>query len=285
MIGQKYLLETLKQQIEEDMFPQFTLFVGQKGSGRKTLMREVCHYLDGYTIHELADVKVDTIRDMIDEANKKASSGAKIAYIIPDSENMSLPAKNSILKIVEEPPKGAYFLMSVYSLEDTLDTIKNRAAVCYMRPYSEKEKLKYLDTLKTSISDSEINLILQVSNTLYDVEKLLKSSPGKLQDYATKLIDSFSKSNPSKLLSAIKDIAFKDDAEGYQLDLFWKMCCHVLADKAIEHKGKEGRLYAKLLKQTIEKMGEARQTGVSKEHTFDMWLLDCRKTVKKHGNT
>ena len=280
MIGQIPLLEKIQTQIEDDVFPKFSIFVGAKGMGKKTLMREITTYMPSYEVHELADVKIDTIRGMIDEAVTKASSGAKIIYIIPDSENMSEPAKNSILKITEEPPKGAYFLMSVSDIDYLLDTIRNRAAIFYMRPYSVDEKQKYLDSLKSSINDSERDLILNVSYSLYDIELLLKSSPGELEKYATKLIDSFEKSTPSKLLSSIKDIAFKEDAEGYNLILFWRVCLLILGDR-IKKGSKDDLMYSRLVSKTIEKMGETRFNSVSKEHTFDMWLLDCRKIVRK----
>ena len=44
MIGQKYLKKYVQTLIEEDNFPQFSIFVGPKGSGKKTFMRE---YFDG----------------------------------------------------------------------------------------------------------------------------------------------------------------------------------------------------------------------------------------------
>ena len=170
--------------------------------------------------------------------------------------------------------------MSVASEENLLATIKNRAALYYMRPYSVAEKLEYLDSLKSSLNDSERDLIIEVSNSLYDIEKLLKSSPGELEKYANKLIDSFKKSTPAKLLTTIKDVAFKDDADGYPLEVFWKMCLIVLADKAKAGKD-DATMYSRLMKKTLEKMDETRLNSVSKEHTFDMWLLDCRKIVRK----
>lgn len=284
MIGQKKLYLDIKEMIDHEVFPQFNIFLGGRGCGKRTLMEEIARLMTGYQIHRLDDVKVDTIRDMISEAMSKTGSGAKIVYIIPNAEDMSVQAKNSLLKITEEPPKGAWFLMSANSEEDILATIKNRAAIYHMRPYSRAEKLEYIDSIVASPDDEELKLILKVSNNLSDIDKLLKMSPTKLQSYVEKLIDSLATSTPSKLLASIKDIAFKEESDGYELDLFWRMFIYTCGSKALESTGKNSRMYADLIRKTCERSAETRFSAVSKEHTFDMWLLDCRKIVKSYGN-
>ena len=49
-----------------------------------------------------------------------------IIYLIQDADKMSLGAKNSLLKVIEEPPQQAYFIMELQQIENTLDTIKSR---------------------------------------------------------------------------------------------------------------------------------------------------------------
>ena len=94
MIGQKYLKKYVQTLIEEDNFPQFSIFVGPKGSGKKTFMRE---YFDGIYPE---DNKVDSIRKIIDMAYKVAHK----RFIIPDADDMSNAAKNASC-----PSSSVYF--------------------------------------------------------------------------------------------------------------------------------------------------------------------------------
>ena len=271
MIGQADLLDKLHKLIDADEFPQFSIFIGAKGSGKNTLMQEIAPLISSNVV-TLPDVKIDTIRDMIESANKKAAAGAKIVYIIRDSEQMSLPAKR------------AYFMMSVVNEADLLDTIKNRAAIFRMRPYSLADKQDYLDSCKTRLDDDTESFVLKTANTLYDIEMLLKSNPRELERCANDLIDSFAKDSPARLLNYIKKIAFKTDADGYEPLLFFKVCLVELGHRAYNSNQQRGLMYSMLMKRTMDAMSDFRYSSVSKEKTFDMWILDCRKIVKKYGD-
>ena len=282
MIGQTDLLDKLHKLIETEEFPQFSIFIGAKGSGKNTLMQEIAPLISSNVV-TLPDVKIDTIREMIESANKKAAAGAKIVYIIRDSEQMSLPAKNSILKIVEEPPKGAYFMMSVVNEVDLLATIKNRAAIFRMRPYSLDEKEQYLSNCETRLDDEEAKFVLNTANTLYDIDRLVKMNPGELQKYVKSLIsDILRDKSPAVLLSHSKSISFKYESDGYDFVIVLRMCCEELAERTfgLEDR-KEALMYSRLISETVRKLGDLRYSSVSKEHTFDMWVLDCRKIVRK----
>ena len=44
-----------------------------------------------------------------------------IIYLIQNADRMSLNAKNSLLKLVEEPPNNAYVFMELQQMENTFD--------------------------------------------------------------------------------------------------------------------------------------------------------------------
>ena len=65
MIGQKVLQSRIKQLLENNCFPRFSIFVGPKGSGKKTFVSEVVQTLtDGLYVE--SGIKVDDIRDIIE---------------------------------------------------------------------------------------------------------------------------------------------------------------------------------------------------------------------------
>ena len=108
MIGQKRLKEELNHIWNEGGLPRFMIIAGMKGQGKKTFAKEIAKSLS-YNIAEI-DTKIDSIRSMIETAYSQTSP---IIYLITDADDMSLGAKNSLLKVIEEPPQQAYFIMTL----------------------------------------------------------------------------------------------------------------------------------------------------------------------------
>ncbi len=282
MIGQTEILERLDKQCEEDLLPRFLMFVGPEGMGKKTLMREFAkkHWK---IVIELSDVKVDSIRGMISEAYKLSSP---TVYIIPDADRMSVNAKNSLLKVTEEPPNKATFLMSITSMEQTLETIKSRGTAYYMRPYSVSERLEYIKTLDVAWSERDLKYVMMISNSIYDIVRLSRIDPGELESYAKKLVDNINKVSVANALKTSGKIKFKDDDKGeYELDLLFRACMYVMAEN-IYNESKKPRLkmYRDMMDETMLRMNDLNNLAISKPNTYDMWLLNCRKIMKEYKN-
>ena len=79
--------------IEREKFPRFSIIVGENGMESDNVGRYISCRLDSPCV-VLPDVKVDTIRDMIQQAYK---SHDKLVYIMPNADNMSISAKNAML--------------------------------------------------------------------------------------------------------------------------------------------------------------------------------------------
>ena len=121
------------------------LIVGNKGSGKKTManyvvnkmqQREKIEFGSKCDSYILPDVKVATVREIIEHSYHQKTP---MVYIFPDIDNMSKEAQNSILKITEEPPNKAYFIMTVEDLNNILPTIKSRAFCVFMDKYKKEE--------------------------------------------------------------------------------------------------------------------------------------------------
>ena len=133
MIGQKHLQSRIEQLITDRTFPRFSILVGPKGSGKKTfanwiITKIVRHEALSYS-QVCPDVKIDTIRQIIESAYKTISTNI---YVIPDADTMSNAAKNALLKVTEEPPNNAYFIMTLEDENNTLETIRSRGTVFHM---------------------------------------------------------------------------------------------------------------------------------------------------------
>jgi len=265
MIGQKELKADLKALIERNKYPRFSIFIGQTGSGRKTLAKEIAKKLELQVV-QLPDVKVDTIRSMISEAYKIPY---KYLYIIPNAENMSLAAKNAILKVTEEPPNNAYFVMTVQDESQLLDTIKSRGTIFHMNTYTPSEIGEYADCKDTR----ELEIISSVCEVPGDVDIIRAMDIDAFYRYAEAVVDNIAETSGSNSFKIGAKINFKDDADKYDLRLFWRTFMLVCM-----HKMDESRLkYAKGVQITSQHLQELKITGINRASLFDMWILSIRE--------
>ena len=137
MIGQKRLLSKIDR--IKDNFPRFCIIVGDKGSGKK----EICKYISNLlnTSCMYFDSKIDEVRRVIDMAYQQNNL---MLYVFPDADSMSVAAKNSLLKVTEEPPKNAYFIITLNNLQNTLETIQSRGMVFKLDPYERNDIRDYI---------------------------------------------------------------------------------------------------------------------------------------------
>lgn len=71
-------------------------------------------------------IKVDDIRDIIEEINVKPFESQRRVVYIKDAGLMNVQAQNALLKSLEEPPKSAVFILGVQKKEELIDTILSR---------------------------------------------------------------------------------------------------------------------------------------------------------------
>lgn len=73
-----------------------------------------------------ASVKIDQTRDMQYLANLEAYEGGRRVVIIHQAHTMPPAAANSLLKILEEPPEGLFFILTAPLGDSLLETILSR---------------------------------------------------------------------------------------------------------------------------------------------------------------
>jgi len=83
------------------------------------------------------EIQVEQIRHMAADAYVRPSQAEKKVYIIKDAGTMNIAAQNAALKILEEPPAYAVFILCADSAEALLATVRSRCTV--IRVESEKQ--------------------------------------------------------------------------------------------------------------------------------------------------
>ena len=108
MIGQTNLIKQIDKLFDTDTFPHFCIIAGN--GSREMVATYICNRRMQYAKYKLPDIKIETVRSMIEDAY---TTKDEMFIIIPDADTMSVNAKNALLKVVEEPPKKAYFILTI----------------------------------------------------------------------------------------------------------------------------------------------------------------------------
>ena len=265
MIGQTQKKEQIQNLIYDVKFPRFCLLVGERGSGKTTLAKWIGEMLN--VIIVMVDTDIDSIRDMIDKAY---SIVTPTIYIIANADNMSVPAKNALLKVTEEPPNNARFIMTLTNTENTLATIRSRATVFYMDGYSTEELLQYYHEHYGTGNEPIIKTYCTV---LGDIDLLCSYDCKAFYDYVQTVVEHIDKVSGSNAFKIAQKIDLGSDEEKYDLALFWKAFSGECMVRMKDHPFK----YISGVNVTCKYLSELRIAGVNKQMCFDNWLLDIRR--------
>ena len=74
-------------------------------------------------------IKVDQIRSVAATAYILPSEAEKKVYVLRQAELMNLNAQNAFLKLLEEPPRSAAFILAAASPDSLLPTVRSRCAL------------------------------------------------------------------------------------------------------------------------------------------------------------
>lgn len=268
MIGQKGLIEQL-----QDNLARFSIFAGQKGSGRKILAEYIGAQYG--TIYRVPDVKIETVRWLINEAY---STRVPAVFIIADADNMSTNAKNALLKLTEEPPNNAYIIMTLEDVNNTLETIRSRATVYNMAKYTREELAQFFDEHYKGTDDYK-KLVLDLSDTPGDIILLQhtgeEGNVEKFYKYVEKVFESIGAVSGANALKISQQIALKDtDENKYDLRLFWRAFQKIALSRASEF---EGTKAIQMIQITSRALQDLKIKSVNKAMLFDIWVLDIRR--------
>lgn len=275
MIGQGELLHTLGLIVNSESMPHFIILTGIFGSGRKTIIREVILPKFSDKCVWLSSVDTDSMR-MI---SKKAYELHDTLFVIPDADSMRPSAKNALLKVVEESPNNNYFIMTLENIENTLTTLRSRAAVFSMLPYSSDELLVYAKSKYDDIMGwKERDGVRYVCETPGDVDLLMTYDVSEFLDYVQLVIDNIDKVSGSNAFKIAERVALQEDSSGYDLKLFLRAFMHFCVREYMRESTSKSDIikYGRWIKCTTRCLNDLYITGIHKQSAFDIWILEVR---------
>ncbi len=171
VIGQKTIVNTLKNAISDHHLAQTFLFCGQRGVGKTSCARilaktincfnlsaetEACNqcescvsFNDGRSmnVHELdaaSNNSVDDIRGLIEQVRFAPQLGKYKVYIIDEVHMLSQAAFNAFLKTLEEPPAHAIFILATTEKHKIIPTILSRCQIFDFKRIQLKDVAEHL---------------------------------------------------------------------------------------------------------------------------------------------
>ena len=277
MIGQNNIQDTFNKFIENRTIPRFLILTGVKGSGKYTLAKWLTRQMKAYLVEP--ELSVDAVREVVKNCYK--CSGDTV-YIFRDADRMSAAAKNALLKVTEEPPRQAYFVLTVQNVENALETLRSRGTVIPMAPYTLEQRQEYLDRIleksAKSLDGSVRQIIVCAADNLGQVERYASMDVEELFDFCSLVVDKIGFVTGVNAFKIGQRIKIKEDGDGYEPDLFFQMLNYVIMRRIMEGDGYyDSRVYAKMLRICSKYAQELTLVSVKKDATLDMWILEMRE--------
>ncbi|MBN2406808.1 MAG: AAA family ATPase [Elusimicrobia bacterium] len=92
-----------------------------------------------------AKINIYQVREIIRDASLRAYGRSSKVYIIDDISEASTEALNCLLKVLEEPPAGTFFILVTSRIQALLSTITSRCQRLEFNPLGEEELKRVLD--------------------------------------------------------------------------------------------------------------------------------------------
>ncbi|MFZ1322192.1 MAG: hypothetical protein WAT71_11610 [Ignavibacteria bacterium] len=110
------------------------------------------------------DIRISSIRQMKREIYMTGRSGKKKVFLISRCDMMNPQSANSLLKILEEPPKDSVIILTTSRLNSLLPTIIGRCQKIGFKSIQKKYIINYLKKKKHGISDENAAFFADISD-------------------------------------------------------------------------------------------------------------------------
>ena len=208
LFGMKTFFDQFKKLYHEDKMPSKIILTGKKGAGKSTLAYHIINYIlsineevkyddknfkineknksfklvqnnthpNFYLIdllNEKKNIDIDQIRKLIMYTNKSSFNDLPRFILIDNIENLNTSSTNALLKLIEEPNKGIFFIL-IHNIEkNILPTLKSRC-ISFKINFNFTDNIRILNQLLDENIFDIINFdLINYYNTPGEVIRLI----------------------------------------------------------------------------------------------------------------
>ena len=246
-IGNEKIKEQLSFLEASGHLPHAILIEGETGLGKRTLAREIAQNLfcrgEGerpcghcaqcskvqkgihpdiyeYTAPDRARAfHIETVRDIKRDAFMQPNEADYKIFILGNCQSMSVEAQNAILKILEEPPAYALFLMTVTNKSAMLETVLSRCVVISLDGVPAKQGAAYICAQDATVAYDDALRACEVwgGNIGKAKESLTDGKLAKVNELVNNMAEALLSGSEYRLLTVCSE--FKWDKELLQQTL------------------------------------------------------------------
>lgn len=197
IVGQELAVRILKNSLYLGHYFPVYLCAGQRGCGKTSMARIFaaavnCHALPSFQknpksssvpclicasciamregnhpdfieIDAASHTGVDNIRNIIESSSLLPTMGRKRVYLIDEAHMLSKAAFNAALKILEEPPASALFILATTNPQKIIDTVRSRCFQLFFTPVAHEPLKNHLEFIckqeKIAYTNNALDLI------------------------------------------------------------------------------------------------------------------------------
>ena len=166
------------------------------------------------------ELTVDEIRRTIPFFGTTAGQDGWRICIVDAADEMNLNAANALLKILEEPPEQAIFLVLAHAPGRLLPTIRSRCRRLDLKPLDEENLFLALEkyNMINDLSDNQINLVAQIAEgSVRRAATLLANDGIKIAEDFENLFKQLPETNTGKMLAFAETISARNAVDNYEL--------------------------------------------------------------------
>ena len=158
------------------------------------------------------NIAVSQVRALKSEAYIKPHSAERKVFIIDRADTLNEQSQNALLKVLEEPPQAAMFILIAETKASFLDTIISRCAVVSLSVPERQAALQYIKS-KTDFSESQILKSLEISkNNIGKALKILQGNTVKTEESAREFLEAMLRTDEFSMLTVLS--RFEKDRVG-----------------------------------------------------------------------
>lgn len=236
VVGQDHVTSTLKQAIKSGRTVHAYLFTGPHGVGKTSVARILAHELnqlpyDGQVNHlDIVEIDaasnrgIDEVRELRDKAFVAPSSAKYKVYIIDEVHMLTTPAFNALLKLLEEPPAHAVFILATTEAHKVPATVRSRAQWFAFGPIAAKDIAAHLKRIaeneRIKIDDAALELVAAHGRgSLRDSIGLMEQLASQSQDINSTAVASLLGLAPLQRISHILALLTEGDWQALRTQL------------------------------------------------------------------
>ena len=217
VVGQKIIVQTLRNAIKNNTLTHAYLFTGPRGTGKTSVAKILAKTINCYNLkdeipceecesckqiqeHQAIDILeidaasnngVDKIREIRNKVNLVPSVGKYKVYIIDEVHMLTKEAFNALLKTLEEPPNHIIFILATTEPHEIPATILSRCQRFDFKKIPYEQMFEYLKKIaeleKVNIDDNSINEIVRLSDgcmrdALSILDQVIAFAPDKITE-------------------------------------------------------------------------------------------------------